>query len=84
MSEIVHLPDDLAARLQAAADARGVSVEEVAVEAIKARFPLPRSAGGKRFPFVGMGDSGPNGGDIGRRHRQVIGETNATKTARDV
>lgn len=84
MSQIVHLPDDLAARLQAAADARGVSVEEVAVEAIEARFPLPRSAAGARFRFVGMGDSGPSGGDIGRRHRQVISEANAAKTARDV
>ena len=82
MSQIVHLPDDLAARLQAAADARGVSVEEVAVEA---RFPLPRRTGGERFRSVGMGDSGPSGRDIARRYRQVIREINATKTtARDV
>ena len=54
------------------------------MKAIEARFPLPRRAAGKRFRFVGMGDSGPSGGDIGRRHRQVIGEINATKTARDV
>jgi hypothetical protein len=84
MSTTVHLPEELAARMADAASTRGVSVEQLALEAIEARFPAPSRPGRTRFPFVGMGDSGASGRDIGRRHREVIREAYAAKTGRDV
>jgi hypothetical protein len=109
MAMTVPLPDDVARRLAAEAERRGVSPEQVAVEAIEAQLPPeapegpekrrlsfagigasgdtasghPEPARG-RFRFIGMGHSGAAGGDIGRRHEEIIREHFANKTARDV
>lgn len=92
----VDLPDELARRLAAEAARRGVSPEQVAVEAIAAQLsqegaadqrPAEADSGERarhRFGFIGMGDSGPGGGDIGRRHDEILREQFADKTARDV
>ncbi|GAC1388738.1 MAG: hypothetical protein NVSMB4_14880 [Acidimicrobiales bacterium] len=79
MSLVVHVPEELARRVEAVAAERGTSPEQVAVEAIEAQMPGPR-----RLSFSGIGSSGPDGGDIGRRHREVISERFADKSARDV
>lgn len=90
----VDLPEDLARRLAAEALRRGVTPEEVAVEAIAAQLPQdvgdPAAEAGserpprQRFGFIGLGNSGPRGGDVGRRHDEVLREHFADKTARDV
>ncbi len=83
MTEIsIELPDDLASRLEKAAAERGMPAEQLALELLDASVPVSSSR--KRFGFVGIGDSGPGGGDIGRRHREVIREAYSKKTASDV
>lgn len=77
MTLTVHLPDELARRLEALAAARGKSPEEVALEAIEARVP-PR----RRLSFSGVGSSGQR--DVARRHKEVIAEHFAAKTAKDL
>jgi hypothetical protein len=52
MPVTVELPDALAARLEAEAAARGLSVDEVAVEALNEHFGLRR-----RLRFAGAGSS---------------------------
>jgi hypothetical protein len=91
MAMTVDLPDELARRVAAEAARRGVSPEQVAVEAIAAQLSREGQRAGEgeqaarqRFPFIGMGDSGPGGGDIGRRHDEILREHFADKTARDV
>jgi hypothetical protein len=79
VSLVVHLPEELSRRVEAVAAERGTSAEQVAVEAIEAQLPARR-----RLSFSGVGSSGPGGGDIGRRHREVIAEAFADKTASDV
>ena len=82
MSLIVHLPDELAHRLEAVASERGVSAEQLAVEAIENRLGIserPRQAPS----FIGIGASGTTE-PIGRLHREVIRERFAGKTAHDV
>ncbi|HEX3540691.1 MAG TPA: hypothetical protein VHT75_09640 [Acidimicrobiales bacterium] len=82
MSLIVHLPEELARRVEAVAATRGVSPEQVAVEAIEDRVGL--HAGPQRAPsFIGIGASGTTE-PIGRRHREIISQRLANKTARDV
>jgi hypothetical protein len=63
MSAIVHLPDELAGRLAAEAARRGMSVDEVAAEALAARFPDTAGGGGRDAleAFIGSGDSGDPG-----------------------
>lgn len=72
----VDLPEELAARLAAVAAKRGVSPEALVVEAVEAHLPRPPS-------FIGIGASGTTE-PIGRRHREIIREAFADKTARDV
>ncbi|MGH9165735.1 MAG: hypothetical protein ACRDZW_09515 [Acidimicrobiales bacterium] len=79
MSLVVHLPEALARRVEAVAAARDQSPEQVALDAIEAQLPARR-----RLSFSGVGSSGPGGGDIARRHREVMAEHFADKTARDV
>jgi hypothetical protein len=82
MTLVVHLPDELARRVEAAAVARGVSPEQVAVEAIEARLGAPGTS--PQAPsFIGIGASGTSE-PIGRRHRELIAERFAHKTAREV
>lgn len=79
MSTVVHLPEDLARRVEAVAAQRRQSPEQVAIEAIEAQLPARR-----RLSFSGIGSSGAGGGDIARRHREIIAEAFADKTAEDV
>lgn len=85
----MHLPDELAERLAAVAARRGVGVDQVAAELVTAGLSSTGPETGtpqqrRRLSFAGSGSSGPDGGDIARRHRQVIAEAFAGKTARDV
>jgi hypothetical protein len=52
MSVTVELPEALAARLEAEAAARGVSVDQVAIGALNEHFGLRR-----RLRFAGIGSS---------------------------
>jgi hypothetical protein len=54
MSVVVHLSEELSRRVEAAAVARGISPEQVAVEAIESQL----SAGDGLEGFIGSGDSG--------------------------
>lgn len=77
MSLTVHVPDELAERLTAAAAARRRSPEQVALEAIDAALPSRR-----RLSFSAIGRSGKAGG--GAQADELIAEHFAGKTARDV
>jgi plasmid stability protein len=70
MSVTVELPDELAERLRVLAAARGITMDQAAVEAITAQLPGPR-----RLSFAGIGDSGHD--DIAERHREIITEAHA-------
>lgn len=79
----VHLPDELGERLAAEATRRGISVDQVAAEALSVQFPEHRpEKTPRRLSFAGIGASGV--GDIARRHKQVIAEDFADKTAADL
>lgn len=82
MGLVVHLSEELSRRVEAAATERGVSPEEVALEAIEDRVgPATRQ---RRVPsFIGIGASGTSK-PIGRLHREVIREHFASKAASDV
>ena len=56
----LHLPDELAERLAAEASLRGMSVEELAAEALAARFAEAGSDPGHEAleAFIGSGASG--------------------------
>lgn len=82
VSMTVDLPDELAARIARVAAARGMSPETLVVEAVEAHLPEPVNSGGadvsgdatprRRFAFVGGGDSGPGGGEVGSRHDEIL------------
>ena len=74
----IEVPDEVAERMNAAAAARGVATEQLVGEVAAEQFPPRRKLG-----FIGIGSSGEGGGDIARRHREIIGERFAGKTARD-
>jgi predicted transcriptional regulator len=77
MSLTVHVPDELADRLTAAAVARHQSPEQVALEAIEAALPVRR-----RLSFAAIGRSG--GGRGGAEADELIAEHFAGRTASDV
>lgn len=79
MSLTVRIPDELARRLAEVAEARHKAPEQVAIEAIEAQLPARR-----KLSFSAIGSSGARGGDIGRRHREVLAESLADKSARDI
>jgi hypothetical protein len=79
VSLTVHLPEELSRRVEALAAERNQTPEQVALEAIAAQLPARR-----RLSFSGIGSSGPGKGDIGQRHREIIAESLAAKTAREV
>ena len=60
VSTIVHVPDEIAERLAVEASRRRMSLDEVAVEALAARYPKPGSGPGYDAleAFIGCGDSG--------------------------
>ena len=81
----VNLPDEVARRLAAEAARRGVTPEQMAVEAIEAQLP-PEAAERpvrRRLSFIGMGASG-GGENVAERHDEIIREHFADKTAGDV
>jgi predicted transcriptional regulator len=59
MSMTVNLPDDLAARVAAEAERRGVSVEHLVAEAIASLFPaaVPQAQPKRRLAFGAIGAS---------------------------
>jgi plasmid stability protein len=54
----VNLPEDLAHLLEAAAAARGVSAEQVVVEALTEAFTTTGEHPRRRLAFAGIGASG--------------------------
>jgi hypothetical protein len=81
VSLVVHLPKDLAARVEAAAAQRGVSAEEVVAEAVAAHLP-DHADPLELEAFIGSGSSGR--GDLARRHRQIRAELTRGHAARDL
>lgn len=79
----IEVDDEVAERVAGEAAERGVAPEQVAAELV-ASGALSASRRRQRFAFIGMGDSGPAGGDFGRRHREVIRDSSADKSAREV
>lgn len=79
----IEVDDEVAERVAGQASERGVAPEQVAAELVTSGA-LTASWRRRRFAFAGMGDSGPRGGDIGRRHREAIAESLADKRAREV
>jgi hypothetical protein len=60
VSLVVHLPEDLAARVEAAAAQRGVSAEQVVAQAVAAHLPAQHGDDDTDplEAFIGSGDSG--------------------------
>lgn len=62
----MHLPDELAARLAAAAARRGVPIDEIATELVEAGLsehdeePNAPAKAGRRLAFAGIGASTSN------------------------
>ena len=82
MSVTIELPDDALARLRAEAERRGVSIDVIVAE-LADRLPAQPTPNATRpLSFIGIGDSGTNE-PIGRRHREIVRDTYAQKTAKD-
>lgn len=79
----IEIDHDVAEQVAGEAAERGVAPEQVAAELV-ASGALTASWRRRRFAFIGMGDSGPAGGDIGRRHREVIRDSQANKSTREM
>ena len=61
VSTIVHVPEEIAARLAAEAARRHLSVDEIAAEALAARYPEPPTSDPGHDAleaFIGSGGSG--------------------------
>jgi len=70
MSVTVNLPEDLAARLEAEAARRGVTVDELVAEAVTAR--LPGAESDPLEAFIGCGRSGRTEPfDLGQARRDL-------------
>ena len=83
MSVTVELPADVLARLESEAARRGVTIDVIIAE-LAAQLPANASVdGAHRLSFAGIGASGTTE-PVGRRHREIIAEHFADKTARDV
>lgn len=89
MTVTVNLPDDAARRLTAEAARRGITVDELVAELV-ATLPTsspeaaaPEGPGRRRLSFIGMGASG-GGESVAERHREIIREHFANKSASDV
>jgi hypothetical protein len=93
MTISLHLPAEQEAQVASLAAARGVSAEQVVAELVSAGLASPsqppvdteRAAHRPRrtLSFAGVGSSGPAGGNIARRHRELLAADLAGKTARD-
>lgn len=75
----VRVPEELARRVTEVAEARHQAPEQVALEAIEAQLTVRR-----HLSFSAVGSSGSLGGDVARRHREVLAESLASKSARDI
>jgi hypothetical protein len=53
----VSLPDDVASRAAAAAADRGVTVEELTSEALRAYLEHEQASNGADLSFIGLGDA---------------------------
>lgn len=73
----VHLPDDLAERVAAAAKAEGVTPDEFAARVLDERVPARR-----RLSFTGVGASGS--GDLSERYKDLRHEEFGRKSSDDV
>ncbi len=83
MSVTVELPADVLARLESEAARRGVTIDVIIAE-LAAQLPANVPVdGAHRLSFAGIGASGTTE-PVGRRHREIIAEHFADKTARDV
>lgn len=74
MSVTVELPEEIAERLRVLAAAKGITVEQAALEMITAQLPGPR-----RLSFAGIGDSGHD--DTSERHHEIIRDAHAQPEA---
>lgn len=78
MTELhVHIPDDVAQRLAAAAAERGTSTEDVAAAVLTQHAPTATEAPvndktGHRFAFIGIGSSGRS--DLSERVEELLAE----------
>jgi len=77
MTELhVHIPDDVADRLAAAAAERGSTTEDVAADVLRqhapSAHPAPANTTGHRFPFIGVGHSGRS--DLSERVEELLAE----------
>lgn len=79
VSMTVNIPDELARRIEEIAVDRKQDPQQVVLEAIEAQLPVRRS-----LSFSGIGASGTPGHDAARRHREILRDAMATKTARDI
>jgi len=58
MSMIVHVPDDIARRLETAAAARGLTADELATEVLSSHVPeVSALSQRRRLSFAGVGAS---------------------------
>lgn len=73
----VALTDEVAARLQAEAERRGLSVVGL-IEELAEDLPAPLS-GERRLSFIGTGHSGRN--DLSARHREIRAQATADADA---
>ena len=76
MTELhLHIPDDVADRLAAAAAERGTSTEDVAADVLTQHAPQVHSSrptAGPRFAFVGVANSGRS--DLSERVEDLLAE----------
>jgi methionyl-tRNA synthetase len=73
----IEVPDDVAARVADAAAQRGVAPEQLVGQMVSEQFPSRR-----RLSFISIGRSGRT--DTAERHKEIIREAFADKTADDV
>lgn len=78
MSSVVHLSEDLAARLRAEAERRGVDVDELSAQLLTAGLTDVDHL----ELFIGSGRSGHQ--DLGRRHREIKAALVGDRSARDL
>jgi hypothetical protein len=76
----VELPDELAARVAAVAAARGMTLEQLAVEELASRYAGP---GMSTLSFIGVGASGGQQPSA-REHREIIRDVYRGRPAREV
>jgi len=80
MTVTVDLDDNTLDALRAEAERRGVSIDVVVAESV--REHLAGATPRRQLSFVGIGASGRTDG--AERHREIIAEAYADKTAQDV